>query len=166
MGIRFPPSSDEGSGIGHRPSSGGGRALVAAGWYTFPDGRKRFPYGTRSTRDLSDVRFDPEEFLQVPITVLVGDQDITDVDLRCPERVMRQQGATRLERAGNWVGAMHAAARQYRFEPLVTIPGGDHSFANLMITSGFGDRVFLALFGAPVSNARRGDQRSSRTGPR
>jgi dienelactone hydrolase len=125
--------------------------ISAAGWYTFPDWQERFPYGIRRSRDLPDVHFDPEEFLQVPITVLVGDHDVTDIDLRCTKRVARQQGVTRLERARNWVDAMHAVAGQYRLEPRVrleTIPGGDHSFADLMVRGGLGARVFLALFGA------------------
>lgn len=128
--------------------------IAAAGWYTFPDGRERFPYGIRRSRDLPDVRFDPEEFLQVPMTVLVGDRDITDVDLRCTRRVTRQQGETRLARARSWVEAMHRAAREYRLEPLVTletIPGGDHTFADLMVRGGLGARVFLALFGADAA---------------
>lgn len=127
-----------------------GAVISAAGWYTFPDWHERFPYGILRSRDLPDVRFDPEEFLRVPITVLVGDRDITDIDLRCTRRVARQQGATRLERARSWVDAMHATARQYRLPPLVTletIPGGDHSFADLMRDSGLGTRVFHALFG-------------------
>lgn len=131
------------------------RAVVAAaGWYTFPDPRKRFPYGIRRCRELPDLRFDPEDFLQVPITVIVGDRDIADVDLRTTARVNRQQGTTRLERAHNWVEAMRAAAREYRVEPLVsfeTLPGGDHMFANLMQNTRLGDRVFTALFGAPPS---------------
>ena len=124
--------------------------IAAAGWYTFPDGRKRYPYGIRASRDLPNVRFDPEEFLQVPITVIVGDRDTTNEDLRRTKRVNRQQGATRLERALNWVNAMHGAARAHHLDPLVTfesIPGGDHSFGDLMRTGGLGDRVFAALFG-------------------
>jgi pimeloyl-ACP methyl ester carboxylesterase len=130
------------------------RAVVtSAGWYTFPDGEVRYPYGVRASRDLPDVRFDAEEFLQVPITVIVGDQDVTSEDLRNSDRVNRQQGANRLERARNWVSAMHAAARAHRLEPLVTfesIPGGDHAFGNLMQEGALGDRVFSALFGASV----------------
>ena len=134
------------------------RAVIAsAGWYTFPDGRTRYPYGIRASRDLPDVRFDPEEFLQVPITVIVGDRDTTDVDLRSTKRVNRQQGTTRLERALNWVNAMHDAARAHHLDPLVTfepIPGGDHSFGDLMRTGGLGDRVFAALFGDAVPRAQ------------
>ena len=130
------------------------RAVIAsAGWYTFPDGELRYPYGVRASRDLPDVRFDPEEFLQVPITVIVGEQDVTTEDLRTSDRVNLQQGANRLERARNWVKAMHGAARVHRLDPLVafeSIPGGDHAFASLMQAGALGERVFSALFGVPM----------------
>ena len=138
------------------------RAVVAAsGWYTFPDSRTRFPYGIRSSRDLPGVRFDPEEFLRVPITVIVGDRDTSSEDLRSTRRASRQ-GADRVERARNWVEAMRAAARACRYDPAVTldlIPGGDHSFASLMESGGLGERVFAALFGAsspPAAGNGRG----------
>lgn len=134
--------------------------IAAAGWYTFPDGSRRYPYGIRASRELPDVHFGPEEFLQVPITVIVGDQDVTSVDLRCTRRVNRQQGEHRLERAQNWVRAMRAAARTYHLDPVVTfetIPDGDHSFGNLMRMGGLGDRVFTALFRAGLAGARAFD---------
>ena len=138
------------------------RAVIAsAGWYTFPDGEERFPYGIRASRDLPDVRFDPEEFLRVPITVIVGDQDTSTEDLRNTDRVNRQQGAHRVERARNWVRAMHAASLAHHLEPLVvfeSIPGGDHSFATLVQTGSLGDRVFNSLFDAPVVAVSQGDR--------
>ena len=129
-----------------------GAVIAAAGWYTFPDPRTRYPYGIRRCRELPDLRFDPEEFLRVPITVIVGDRDVTGEDLRRTRRVNRQQGETRLERARNWVDAMQTAAATYRVDPLVTletIPGGDHSFMGLMGSGRLGDRTFAALFGMP-----------------
>ncbi len=137
------------------------RAVIASsGWYTFPDGKKRYPYGIRKSRDLVDVRFDPEEFLQVPMTVMVGDEDTSNVDLRSTKRVIRQQGVTRIERGQNWVAAMHAAAHAHHLEPRVSfesIPGGDHSFSTLMRTKGLGDRVIAALFQDPVAHSPNGN---------
>jgi dienelactone hydrolase len=124
-------------------------AVAAAGWYSFPDARERFPYGIAPNRDLPGVRFDPEEFLRVPITVLVGDDDTSDDGVRRTARVDRQQGETRVERARNWVAAMQAAAQAYRLPSLVsceTIPGGGHSFATLMKEKHLGAAVFRALF--------------------
>jgi dienelactone hydrolase len=122
---------------------------AAAGWYTFPDARLRYPFGIRPTRELPGVRFDPEEFLSVPITAIVGDRDTLTAELRRTPRVRRMQGETRLERARSWVDSMRAAARAYRVPPRVTlqlVPGGDHSFANLMRCGQLGERVFEALF--------------------
>ena len=131
------------------------RAVVAAaGWYTFPDARTRFPYGIRPSRDLPDLRFDPEEFLRVPIAVLVGEKDTTSEGLRHTQRVDRQQGLTRLERARNWVVAMQDAAAAYQLEPRVTfapIRGGDHSFSQSMQRSRLGEQVFHELFALPFS---------------
>ena len=86
----------------------------------------------------------------MPITVTIGDRDTTTQDVRSNRRVNRQQGRTRVERARNWVGAMRATARAHRLDPLValeSIPGGDHSFSNLMLAHRLADRVFATLFG-------------------
>lgn len=137
------------------------RAVVAsAGWYTFPDARRRFPYGIAPSRRLPKVRFDPEEFLRVPIAVMVGDEDTTSDGLRRSARLDRQQGATRIERARNWVEAMRAAADAYRLQPLVSfvpLAGGSHSFAHLMTHAQLGDKVFQTLFGLPVVRREGGD---------
>jgi poly(3-hydroxybutyrate) depolymerase len=130
-------------------------AIASAGWYTFPDPKTRFPYGIRATRRLPGVRFDAEEFLRVPIAVLVGseDGDATN-NLRRTARVDRQQGTTRVERARKWVDAMRAAAADHHLEPLVSferIPGNSHSFRRFMESGGLGDRVFEALFGLPAA---------------
>ena len=133
------------------PQRVAGVVVAAAGWYSFPDLHLRYPYGIRRCRALPDLRFDPDEFLRVPMTVIVGDRDVTNVDLRSNPRLNRQQGETRLERARNWVEAMRATARVYRVDPLVTletVPGGDHSFAGLMEGGRLGDLTFAALFGA------------------
>src|SRR5262245_32847657 len=140
-----------------------GAVLAAAGWYTFPDPLLKYPYGIRSTRGLPNVRFDPEEFLRVPMTVIVGDRDVAGEHLRSTEQVHQQQGRNRLERARNWVAAMQAAAAERRLESRVhleVIPGGDHVFAGLMETRALGDRVFAALFGNGNGN---GDGNGSRS---
>jgi hypothetical protein len=135
--------------------------MAGAGWYTFPDPERRYPYGIRRTRDLPDVRFDPEEFLRVPMTVMIGDQDLSGEHMRSNRRLEEQQGETRLERAVSWVAAMRAAAQARHIEPKVAldvIPGGDHVFATLMQTRGLGDRTFAAMFG-PLPQAASGNGR-------
>ena len=125
--------------------------VVGSGWYTFPNPRARYPYGIRRSRELPGVRFDPEEFLRIPITVMVGEKDTETTNLRATPRVNRQQGKTRLERARRWVEAMREAAEIRGLAPLVTletIPDGSHDFENLMKSGGLGERTFARLFEA------------------
>ena len=123
--------------------------LGAPGWFTFPDRDVRFPYGLRRSRSLREVRFELKRLLRVPMTVLVGEQDVSESDLRKTKRVNRQQGRNRLERARNWVSAMRASARVYRLKPRVELellPGGEHGFATLMQDTLLGERVFNRLY--------------------
>jgi pimeloyl-ACP methyl ester carboxylesterase len=134
--------------------------IASAGWYTYPDPRQRFPYGIRPSKDLPSLSFDPEEFLRVPMHVIVGAKDVTKKGLRDSRRVNRQQGLTRVERAKNWVEVMRAAALAYHCKPQVefeSIPGGHHSFRFLMERCQLGDRVFRALFGPPQTSRNHGN---------
>ena len=129
---------------------------VGSGWYTFPNPRARFPHGIRRSPQLPGVRFDPEEFLRIPITVMVGERDTETSRLRNTPRVNRQQGTTRVERAGRWVEAMREAAGKRGLDPQVTletIPDGQHSFESLMKVGNLGERAFARLFDAPVREA-------------
>lgn len=127
-----------------------GVVVAGSGWYTFPNRRRRFPYGIRRSQELPDVRFDAEEFLRIPIRVLVGELETTSNNLRRGKRVDRQ-GKTRLERATNWVAAMRKAAESRRLPPLVslaTIPEADNTFDSLITVGRMPERVFQALFGS------------------
>ena len=73
--------------------------VVAPGWYTFPDSSEQYPYGIHPARSLPSVNFNPEQFLRVPIDVLVGLDDVGFANLQRSDRVNAQQGTTRLERA-------------------------------------------------------------------
>ena len=124
--------------------------VAAAGWYTFPDHGQRFAYGIRPVRTLEGVVFNPEEFLRVPMEVLVGSLDTGDQNLRRTERVDAQQGTTRLERARNWVAAMREAATRYSLPPVVTlteVAGIDHSFTEFCDRGGLVQHVGASLFG-------------------
>jgi pimeloyl-ACP methyl ester carboxylesterase len=123
--------------------------FAAAGWYTFPDDQQRFPYGIRPTRALRGVTFNPERFLRVPINVLIGESDVESKRLRRTKRADAQQGTNRLERARNWVAALHAAADLYRIDSrasLTVVPGVDHSFDGFCRDGALVERVFAALF--------------------
>ncbi len=101
------------------------------------------------------MKFDPEEFLRVPTTVFVGEHDDSDAHPRRSERIDRQQGVTRVERARNWVAAMRAAADTYQLDALVSyqeITATDHDFEQLMKRGALGESVFKSLFGPLVSS--------------
>jgi pimeloyl-ACP methyl ester carboxylesterase len=143
------------------PERVAGVAVGAAGWYTFPDSETPYPYGLGPSEELAGVRFDPREFLRVPITVFVGEADVGSQSLRRNPQVDRQQGVTRLERAQNWTSAMRRAALARGQEPLTTcelVPGIGHSFRQFMLEGGLGDRVFGALFGSAHEAAPRPDR--------
>ena len=126
------------------------RAVVAsAGWYTFPDNSQRYPYGIRPHRDLAGVSFNPEEFLRIPIEVVVGAHDTGTSNLRSTTRTDEQQGRNRLERARNWVDAMRELAFACGIEPSVTlteVEGIDHSFRAFCQRGDLVDVVGRSLF--------------------
>ena len=128
----------------------------AAGWYTFPDAKQRFPYGIRPVRNLPGITFNPEEFLQVPIDVLVGAEDTTLKHLRSTERTVAQQGVTRVDRARAWVKAMQKAAKRFSVEPRVTLTEVDgiaHSFTKFCEVGGLVEHVGRYLFGTDATPA-------------
>ncbi len=126
------------------------RAVVAAaGWHTFPDTRIKFPYGIHSSRKLPRMIFNPEQFLCVPVTVLVGANDVTLTGLRSNPELDEQQGKTRVQRARKWVATMRAAAEAYGFEPRVSyteVPGVGHVFHEFCQHGALAERAFSALF--------------------
>jgi poly(3-hydroxybutyrate) depolymerase len=131
--------------------------IGAAGWYTWPDAAVEYPYGIAPIPELDGVRFDPQAFLRVPMTVVVGMQDVTDAGLRRNQQVDAQQGRTRLERARNWVAAMRQSAAAQGLPPLATldtVPEIPHSFREFMLRGELGDRTFTALFGTPALRRR------------
>ncbi|MGI9265725.1 MAG: alpha/beta fold hydrolase, partial [Gammaproteobacteria bacterium] len=135
------------------------RAVIAAsGWYTMPDHRRRFPYGIRSTSRLPGVSFNPEEFLQVPIEVLVGSDDTDDVHLKHTARLDKQQGKNRVERARTWSEAMREASVLYGISPRVSfteVPETDHSFATFCRRGALVKRVFKHLFDESIGPNQR-----------
>ena len=126
-----------------------GSVVAAAGWYTFPDIRVKFPYGILSSRKLPKVIFNPEEFLRVPVNVLVGEHDVDLTQLRSNPLLDEQQGKNRVQRARKWVATMRAAAEAYGIEPCVSyteIPAVGHTFSEFCQRGALAERVFRALF--------------------
>lgn len=125
-------------------------AIGAAGWYTYPDLSRKYPYGIRETDALPGVVFDPAEFLRIPALVMVGEWDAErDPGLNRAPHIDRRQGTTRIERGKRWVEAMKNAAAgygchtDYRFEVL---PSSGHSFLENMQQGNMGERVFEFFF--------------------
>jgi len=132
--------------------------IGSAGWYTFPDSTTPYPYGTGPSSEIEGLRFDPDAFLRVPMTVLVGGADTGTTNLRQNEQVDRQQGPTRRARAWNWTAAMRRAALARGQAPRVTceeVPGIPHNFGKFMAKGGLGDKVFRAMFGPAAAAAPR-----------
>jgi pimeloyl-ACP methyl ester carboxylesterase len=121
---------------------------VAAGWYTLPSDSIAFPRGLRTARSLSGYSLNPEQFLQVPMTVIVGAEDTGTRNLRRSPELDESQGRTRVERARNWVAHLRLAARQYHQASRVSyleVPAVGHDFSEFL------DRGrLLALFEAAL----------------
>lgn len=124
----------------------------AAGWYTFPDLHRRYPYGLRYNWRLDIGGFEPKRFLTIPGWVMVGERDAhVGTAMRRTERVMREQGGSRIERGERWVTAMNATAQALGLKPPIrfeTLPRSAHSFRRSVRRGDMGARVFERLFGA------------------
>ena len=126
------------------------QVLAAPGWFTFPDHRRRYPYGLRPCPHLPDLSFEPDRFLQVDSHVLVGTRDtLRDASLRRKPKIDRRQGRTRIERGQRWIQAMRkeAAAREQetRFE-FDVMEGCGHDFETCMTRGGLGSKTFDFLY--------------------
>lgn len=120
-------------------------AAAAAGWYTLPDPKLRYPMGIGSS-PIPTRSFDPECFLAVPRHVLVGDCDVLrDESFRATPKLDRRQGATRLARAQTWFGAMKRESERRGATPastLTLLQGAGHSFTETTERHGLAEIVF------------------------
>ena len=126
--------------------------LGAPGWYTYPDSAVEYPFGLRDARSRLGDSFDPEEFLQIPIAVFVGERDVArDASLNTRPTIDRRQGMNRLDRGRYWIAAMRAEAERRdiasRFEFQV-LPRAGHSFLECMEQGGLAEAAFRFLFSA------------------
>jgi len=140
FGIASAPSSlvgiSGGAQFAHRyamcfPARVAALVAASAGWYTMPDPHVGFPYGLAPSDDLPEGIGMLDEFVRIPIRVMVGDKDTRrDVLLRRSRAIDRVQGRNRLERAHRWVQAVSAYASS-RGEnssiALEVLPGCGHS---------------------------------------
>lgn len=104
---------------------------ASAGWYTMPDAQVGFPYGLAESADMPEGIRNLDDFLRLPIRVMVGENDSRrDSSLRASVLIDETQGQNRLERARAWVQAMHTVALSRGLAPAISIevlPGTGHS---------------------------------------
>lgn len=127
--------------------------IIAAGWYTLPDTTLRYPLGLHVQRGLRGLSLNPERFLHVPTTVIVGDRDTGSQNLRRSDELDHQQGTTRVERARTWVARMRLAAKAHRLPGEVRyleIPGIGHDFDEFVHRG-----HLLALIGESLNTGSR-----------
>ena len=130
-------------------------SVASAGWYTFPDNAS-FPYGLRtcggslgrsgrSDELAARMRASLDDFLRLPIQVLVGSRDrVRDANLRGGPEINRQQGRDRCARAARWVDALTVEAAVRGIERrirLTALPGVGHDFAACVRRAGLVDQV-------------------------
>ena len=129
--------------------------VSAAGWYTYPDSGRAFPLGIAPDPLLPDVTFDPDAFLRVCGTILVGEGDIgRSRSLRTGPVVDADQGRNRIERARRWVEAMNDEAIRRGLPPpldLIVLPAAGHRFIDMATRGGVAERAFQCLFGTEAA---------------
>lgn len=108
--------------------------VSSAGWYTFPD-EAAYPYGLApppGRRAVDALQGNLPAFLQIPITVTIGDRDNRcDPNTRSGIAIDAQQGRTRMDRAHEWCRALLAVANRFNIDAritVVTLPRCGHSF--------------------------------------
>jgi dienelactone hydrolase len=122
----------------------------AAGWYTLPDAALPFPLGTACTVELADLAFDQAAFLAVPGCVCVGTRDTgRGPAVKKSQSIDRDQGMTRLERAGHWSAAMNRVALAQGLPAPISLrvlPDAGHRFSGMVNRGGLAEIAFAFLF--------------------
>ena len=104
--------------------------ISSAGTFAYPDDEVEWPFGRRKSPN-------PEGFLeatQIPLRVIVGSQDVTDLS----DQGRGQRGSTHLQRAQAWVEEMRQLAWDNDMEAkidYIVIPGAQHSAWALDVSS-------------------------------
>ncbi|MEL6876687.1 MAG: hypothetical protein AAGL68_01130 [Pseudomonadota bacterium] len=125
------------------------RLIVSSpGWYTMPDD-KLYPYGLsapENRRAVDRLKDNLKRFLQIPITVTIGERDNKiDSNVRTNELLDAQQGETRMERARSWTLDLLQRAQALGVDAnvrLVRLARCGHSFKRCVRRGGL-DRLIL-----------------------
>lgn len=125
-------------------------SVAAAGWYTMPDQKLRYPYGI-GTHPVPGEKFTPEHFLCIDRHVFVGSADNSyDAALRSSDKLNERQGTTRLERAVRWAAEMDEASEAFSVKPANStfeiLKGVGHSFSAAVRRRKLPARVLSKLF--------------------
>lgn len=140
------------------PERVAGLVAIAAGWYTLPDPALTYPIGLQKRRALTGRSLNPEHFLRVPTTVIVGDRDTGTQNLRRSPDLDRLQGVTRVERARSWVVHMRRAAEEHRVPAQVSyreVPGIGHDYDEFVARGFLRELIRDALESAPATAGHR-----------
>ena len=126
-----------------------GAVIASAEAYTFPNPNKRFPQGIAPGQKRVDLKFEPDQFLRVPMTVIDSSRSAAAGRKKRAVEVVSPSGETRRSKGRKWVSAMKAAANERQLESLVSyreIDGQFESFAEFATRGSLPDRAFEALF--------------------
>ncbi len=120
--------------------------VASAGWYLLPDPETPYPYGLGGG---CPVAVSGDDFLDVPMTVLVGSRDTRiDASVRQDPLIVDRQGTNRLRRARVWVKLMNERAAARGKAPnatLQTLEHGSHDFGQCVREAGLLENVATAL---------------------
>lgn len=123
--------------------------VAAAGWYTYLDPSRPFPHGSGPSAASGGRPVEADRFLQIPLRVMVGENDVhRDRLLRADEVIEAQQGSHRLARGLHWYEHLLQESHRRGDESRSSfrlLPGAGHSFRQALKRGGFGERT-LAFF--------------------
>jgi len=103
-----------------RPERVAGAVIAFAESYTFPNPDKRFPQGIAPGPKRLDLQFDPDKFLQVPITVLDHARNGRDGARPRVIQAVSASGKPIRNKGRKWVAAMRSAAQARHLDSLVS----------------------------------------------
>lgn len=125
--------------------------VAAAGWYTWPDETRGYPFGVADARGLGGVRLDLAAMVRIPTCVFVGEKDTTrSRSFNTAEQLDALQGTNRLQRAENWARAMRAYAASVGVEAdirLERLPDTRHSYKQAVKRGQLLPRLFHCFYG-------------------
>jgi pimeloyl-ACP methyl ester carboxylesterase len=105
----------------HSPGRLGRVVLAGAGWYTYLDPARPFPYGIAPSPHSNGHHVDVDAFLRVPMHVVVGERHVERTDgLRTGASLDRRQGPNRLIRALRWMDHVEDTAQRRNLAPQVS----------------------------------------------